>query len=290
MNEQAEIPQQQTKGRIREEVSLRVQEELSIAGITESSFAALKSEVDAIKEMDINNDKDLGAVQAVITKCVRMKKAISDAIEPGKKWAHSLHKAYTSNENEFVGAIEKIAAPLLAKKAAYVGAKEQAELERAQAEEARIRERLMAIEGYGFSRRTGARGMDDHYANTSGTVLTMAQVTTSGPDEWTNLLRGIEAVWNEERDRVRLLEEQQQERERKLAEERAELDRREKAMKEAVKAIQDAKKASAADKVQELLERLSALPNFLNEHSQPANKPKKHDWYKQFDRNKYGRK
>lgn len=61
-------------------------------------------------------------------------------------------------------------------------------------------------------------------------------------------------------------------------------------IQEAVKAIQDAKKASAADKVQELLERLSALPNFLNEHSQPANKPKKHDWYKQFDRNKYGRK
>ena len=237
MSDQTTIPQQQSKGRIREEVSLRVQEELSIAGITEASFAALKSEVDAIKDMDINNDKDLGAMQAVITKCVRMKSAVADAIAPGKKWAHSLHKAYTSNENEFIGTIEKIAAPLLAKKAAYVGAKEQAELERAQAEEARIRERLVAIEKYGFTRRTGAIGMDDHYANAGGTVLTMAQVTTSAPDEWANMLRGIETAWKEEQDRVRLLEEERLERERKLAEERADLERREKAMNDAVKTI-----------------------------------------------------
>lgn len=31
------------------------------------------------------------------------------------------------------------------------------------------------------------------------------------------------------------------------------------------------------------------LCNGLNEHSRPAKQPKKHDWYKQFNRNKYGR-
>ena len=196
MSDETTIPATQTKGRARQEVSVIIQDELQIAGVTEESFTALKAEVAALPP-----DADIASLQKLITKGNRLISTISDAIEPGKKWAHALHKAYTSNENEFIGTVKAIIDPLKEKKAAYQAEQERIEREQNEAREARIRERLVAIEGYEFVRRTGSQGEDDYYMNAGGTRLPMTQVTMSGDEEWANIIKGIEIAWNEEKER-----------------------------------------------------------------------------------------
>lgn len=224
-------PTTQTKGRARQEVSVVIQEELSIAGVTESSFVALKEEAAALATLDPKSDADVAALQRVITKGNGLKSTISDAIEPGKKWAHALHRAYTGNENEFLGTVDAIIDPLKAKKAAYVARKEQAAQEELEAQEAAIRARLVAVEQYGFTKRTGTEGAADYYTN-GATTIEMYTITMSDDTVWGNVIRGVEMAWNEaqaqmaEQERLvleeaqRLFDQQQQmaERERKFKE------------------------------------------------------------------------
>ncbi len=189
-------PATQTRGRARQEVSLIVQDELSIAGVTEETFAALKEEAAALSTIDPKTDAEVSALQKVITKGNNLKSTISTAIEPGKKWAHALHKAYTGNENEFLGTVDAIIAPLKAKKAAYVAEKERLEQVERERKEAAIRERLVAIEGYDFVRKTGAEGREDFYTN-GITVVEMSAITMSDDEVWNNLLNSLRMVWEE---------------------------------------------------------------------------------------------
>jgi len=241
--ENTQIPQVQTMGRTRQEVSVIVQEELEIAGVTEATFVALKEKATKLASIGINNPSDLAAVQRVITEGNRLCSTISTAIEPGKKWAYSLHKAYTSNENEFLGTVKAIIDPLKAIKEAYNAEQERIEAEKREAQERAIRERLVAIEGFGFSRRTGMPGADDYCTN-GHTTVPIPTITGCDDTEWGNLIRGIEMAWQEEQDRaaaeaerVRLEQEAQAARERALAEERAELDRKAKAINDAILTI-----------------------------------------------------
>lgn len=190
----------QTRGRARQEVGIVIQEELAIAGVTESSFAALREEADALSTLEPKSDADIAALQKVITKGTRLCTTISEAIEPGKKWAHALHKAYTSNENEFIGTVKAIIEPLKAKKGTYVARKEQEEREALEARERLIRARFTALEGFGFTRRTAMAGGEDLYIN-GETTIAVAYVTEADDTVWGNVLKGIEIAWNEEQER-----------------------------------------------------------------------------------------
>lgn len=196
----------QTRGRARQEVGIVIQEELAIAGVTESSFAALREEADALSTLEPKSDADIAALQKVITKGTRLCTTISEAIEPGKKWAHALHKAYTSNENEFIGTVKAIIEPLKAKKGTYVARKEQEEREALEARERLIRARFTALEGFGFTRRTAMAGGEDLYIN-GETTIAVAYVTAADDMVWGNVLKGIEIAWNEEQDRIKAAEE-----------------------------------------------------------------------------------
>ena len=242
--ENSTIPQLQTVGRARQEVSLIVQTELEIAGVTEETFKALKEKALALSTFEIKSDADLATVQKLITEGTKLCTTISAAIEPGKKWAHGLHTAYVSNENEFIGTVEAIINPLKAKKAAYKEEQERLEREEMERQEAVIRERLVAIEGFGFARKTGVMGEEDYYVNAGGTVLKMSQITMSENAQWSNLIKGIEVAWGEERDRKEAEDKRVREeaealaaREQKLADERADLDRRTKAINDAINTI-----------------------------------------------------
>lgn len=209
MTEEATMPTTQTPGRARQEVGLLVQEELQIAGVTESSFVALKEEAQALALADINSDADAQAIQKVITKGVRLCTTISAAIEPGKKWAHQLHKAYTSNENEFLGTVKAIIEPLKQKKEAWVSRKEQAEREELEKQGAVIKGRFAALEGFGFTRRTGV-GREDYFSNGSTEIEIMA-VSSANDEVWTNMLKGIETAYREEQDRKEAAERAEEE-------------------------------------------------------------------------------
>lgn len=231
MTEEQAIPTSQTPARTRQDIGVLIQDELSIAGITEESFKALKEEAQALVPMEVSSDADAQELQKVITKGVRMCSTISATIEPGKKWAHQLHKAYTSNENEFLGTVKAIIEPLKQKKEAWVARKEQAEREELERKEAAIRARLAAIEQFDFTRRTGTDGREDFYTN-GITNIEMSAITMSDEQAWQNLLSSLRMVWEEaqaakaekqriaaeEAERIRLAQEELAEQQRKLKE------------------------------------------------------------------------
>lgn len=225
------IPAMQSVGRTRQEVGLLVQNELEIAGVTESTFVALREEATALADMNPASDADAAALQKVITKGVRLCGTISSAIEPGKKWAYSLHKAYTSNENEFIGTVKAIIEPLKAKKAAYVARKEMLAQQELEAQERVIKARFVAIEDFDFVRKTGTEGREDYYSNGT-TTLEIHQVSMAGEEEWKNIIRGVELAYNEEQDRKKEAERVAAEEAERVRVAKEDLERREREMKE----------------------------------------------------------
>jgi hypothetical protein len=185
------IEQVKSQGRIRQEVGLVVQEELAIAGVTETSFAELKEHAEALMDLQVIDKASLADVQAFLTKAGRMKTTIKQAIEPGKKWAHQLHKSYTSNENEFIATVEAIEEPLKAKKQAYLDRidREEAERQRLIAEMQEVRK--AAIMG------TGALffpGPPAHKYVLGTTEVTVREVLEADHTTWSNLLRSFEVI------------------------------------------------------------------------------------------------
>lgn len=231
MTEEQAIPTSQTPARTRQDIGVLIQDELSIAGITEESFRALKEEAQALVPMEVSSDADAQELQRVITKGVRMCSTISATIEPGKKWAHQLHKAYTSNENEFLGTVKAIIEPLKQKKAAYVAEQERVEQEALEARERAIRERFAKLEACGFVRRTMPDG--DVYM-IGDTVLPVLTISTAEDEVWANMIRGIEIAFSEEQERLRAEAERAENEKKAMSEREAEIEKREKAMRDAV--------------------------------------------------------
>lgn len=223
-SEETTIPTSQTPARTRQDIGVLIQDELSIAGVTESSFAALKEEAQALALMEVSSDADVQALQKVITKGVRLCTTISATIEPGKKWAHQLHKAYTSNENEFLGTVKAIIEPLKQKKEAWVARKEQQEREELERKEAVIKARFAALEGFGFTRRTGV-GREDYFSNGS-TELEILAVSSADEGVWANMLKGIETAFKEEQDRIEATERAKRDEEERARTAAAELEKR----------------------------------------------------------------
>lgn len=226
MTEETTIPTSQTPARTRQDIGVLIQDELSIAGVTESSFAALKEEAQALSLMDVSSDADAQAIQKVITKGVRLCSTISATIEPGKKWAHQLHKAYTSNENEFLGTVKAIIEPLKQKKEAWVAKKEQAEREELERQQAVIKARFAALEVFGFTRRTGV-GREDYFSNGT-TELEIIAVSSANDEAWAIMLTSAQEAYNDEQDRIKAAEAARLADEERVKKEAAELEARRK--------------------------------------------------------------
>jgi len=185
------IEQVKSQGRIRQEVSLVVQEELAIAGVTETSFAELKEHAEALTDLQVVDKASLADVQAFLTKAGRMKTTIKQAIEPGKKWAHQLHKSYTSNENEFIATVEAIEEPLKAKKQAYLDRIDREEQERQRLVAEMQEARKAAIMGTGA---VFVQGPPAHKYVLGTTEVTVREVLEADHETWGNLLRSFEVI------------------------------------------------------------------------------------------------
>jgi hypothetical protein len=255
------IEKAKSQGRIRQEVSLVVQEELAIAGITEASFAELKEHGESLADLEVIDRASLADVQAFITKCSRMKTTIKQAIEPGKKWAHQLHKSYTSNENEFISTVEAIEEPAKAKKQAYLDRIEREEAERQRLIQEMQEQRRADILATGA---TFTPGPPEHRYSIGGHSWTAREINEADHETWTNMLRSARMV--QEELAVKKAQEEleaQQERERLAAEaealrvQREEMERREAEMK-----AQEERMAKMVNEVRKG-ELLAACPDML---------------------------
>lgn len=230
-----------SQGRLRQEVGLVVQQELEIAGITEASFSALKEEAQAVATIEVTDEDTLAQVQNVITKCVRMRSTIKGAIEPGKKYAHQLHKCYTSNENEFTSTVDAIEAPLKEKKMAFLAEIDRKRKEAEEAEQRRQQERRTFAMQCGF--------IPDLHEWVNGTTrITGSQLITQDAEVWKTLERSMLAI-KEEAEAKKLAEEEERE---KLLEAQADLERRQKELEEREKKMREAMNTSRRNELMAL--------------------------------------
>ena len=213
------------------------------AGVTDERIAQLKEH--ALKfDYEYNTKAERNAADTA-RKQIRQVRLI------GEKNMDRIHSRYTalwklSNElkkrvlprlNEPESIIEK-------RIAEFDAEQERVAREAAEAEARMIRERVIALEGFGFSRKAGAFPEPDTFVNGSGTVITTAQVEVKDEQVWTNLIRGVEQVWQEENDRReaeerRVAEERtaREEEERRLAEQRAEIERKQAELNKTINTI-----------------------------------------------------
>lgn len=222
-----------SQGRMRQEVSLVVQQELEIAGITEASFAALKEEAQAVAAIEVTDEDTLAQVQKVITKCVRMRSTIKGAVEPGKKYAHQLHKCYTSNEKEFTSTVDAIEAPLKEKKMAFLAEVDRKRKEAEEAEQRRQQERRAFAMQCGF--------IPDLHEWVNGTTrFTDARLITTDDLVWHNLERSMLAIKEEAEERRRYEEAKMLADAEALRQQQAEIERRQKELEERERKIREA--------------------------------------------------
>jgi hypothetical protein len=234
-----------SQGRLRQEVGLVVQQELEIAGITEASFSALKEEAQAVATIEVTDEDTLAQVQKVITKCVRMRSTIKGAIEPGKKYAHQLHKCYTSNENEFTSTVDAIEAPLKEKKMAFLAEIDRKRKEAEEAEQRRQQERRTFAMQCGF--------IPDLHEWVNGTTrITDNQLITHDAEVWKTLERSMRGIWEEAEERRRYKEAKMLADAEALRQQEADIARRQKELEERGEKMREAMNTSRRNELMAL--------------------------------------
>lgn len=186
---------------INAEVSSVVQDKLDKANITEMSLAQLADELADLAKLDPNKNGNKQLIQGGITKAKSTRNNIVRICKKGREFHIQSQKAWIQQERELVAVVEAAEKPLQDIKDRWVAEEERIEREELERQETAIRARLVAIERFGFSRRTGSIDKSADYYTNGITTIEMSAITMSDEEVWGNVLKGIEIAWNEEQER-----------------------------------------------------------------------------------------
>lgn len=209
------------------------------AGVTEERIAQLREH--ALKfDKPITSKKERAEADTA-RKQIRQVRLIG---EKNIERIHSRYVALWKMSNEMRNRlIPRLGAPevIIEKRIEeYDSEQERIEREAAETKARIIRERVKALEGFGFTRRAGSFPEPDTFVNRYGTVITTEQVETQDVALWGNLIRSAEQAWQEEQDRIAAQEEARRQEEERLRKEREELAAREAELAWREKQMQDA--------------------------------------------------
>jgi hypothetical protein len=232
-----EVSNPVTQGDVNQAVSLVVQDKLQKAGITDQTLSELKSELEDLSKIEVVDEASFKLIHGGAMKATNARTTITKICKAGREYAISEQKAWIAAERDTISSFSAQENALKAKKDGWIAKKEREEREELERKEQAIRARLVAIEQFGFSKRTGSIDKGADYYTNGITTVEMSAITMSDDEVWGNLLNSLRMVWEEgqaakaEKERV-----EQEERDR-LQAQREEHDRKERELKERMDAF-----------------------------------------------------
>lgn len=215
---------------VTQQVDVVLQDKLEKSNITDHTLSALKAELTEIAAIKVEDKKSLALVQGGITKAVNIRNNIVRICKKGREAALMEQRAWIAKEKELVGVVEAMEKPLVALKEAYIAEQDRIEREELERKEAEIKSRFAAIEGFGFTRRTGV-GREDYFSN-GKTEVEIADISTADEEAWAMLADSLERDWRIEQERLKAEEEAKRQEEERMRKEAAALEARMKELQE----------------------------------------------------------
>jgi hypothetical protein len=232
MSEELVVNNPTTQADVNQAVSLVVQDKLQKAGITDQTLSELKTELEDLSKIEVVDEASFKLIHGGAMKATNARTTITKICKAGREYAISEQKAWIAAERDTISSFSAQENALKAKKDGWIAKKEREEREELERKEQAIRARLVAIEQFGFSKRTGSIDKGADYYTNGITTVEMSAITMSDDEVWSNLLNSLRMVWEEgqaakaekervateEAERIRLAQEAIEDGQRRLKE------------------------------------------------------------------------